>query len=332
MKQAINIGTAKAEPGKTGCGFLKVAELNDGSPVEVPVAIINGAADGARLWIQNGVHGDEYVGMAAIQELLAETDPAQVRGAVILIPMLNVLGYRAGHRSAPQDGMDMNRIWPGNPLDKAMHLWAHSELVVHAVLQQMVAHADCLLDVHDAGFMGVMSPYVAYYTGPQELYEKQKAVAFAAGMDLIWETQPGWVTEKVPGSVKLHMQRLGIPSVTLEVGGEGRLDRIAVERMVRAFKNIMKHLGIVPGEPELRPNPFFVTKGNWLRASRGGVLYKTVDVLEKVEKGQTVAVIRDFFGREVERLVSPCDGVVIGQRTLGQVSTGQYVCNVGELA
>ena len=331
MSRNIAIGSVVSKPASVEFGSIPISEIYDGSPIEVPVAVINGEYEGPTIWIQNGVHGDEYVGMRAIHQVLETVTPKDVRGAIVLIPMLNVQAFRAGERMAPQDGMDMNRIWPGAPLEKAMHLFAHSELVVHKVFQYITEYADAVLDVHDTGRMGMIAPYAAFYAGPGDLGEQNKDLALASGFRIIWETEPAWVQEKVPGSIKTQMLKLGRPSVTLEIGGEGRLHPEAVSGMYRALMNCIKHMGIVKGEVEEASDIIYVKQGNWLRPTHGGVLNMFVDAAQEVSKGETLAIITDLFGREVERLVSPVDGVVIGCRTLAFVATGQYTINVGTI-
>jgi len=268
----MRLGSAVAREGEVSFGSLSVAEICDSTPIEIPIIIVKGTKPGPCLWMQNGVHGDELTGLGAIQKLIEQVKPDELSGTLVMIPMLNVMAYRAGQRQAPQDGMDMNRIWPGAPLEKAMHLWAHSELVVNAVVGPMREFADAVLDIHCSGLMGRMSPYAAYYTHGGELEEKVRRLAYASGMSLIWETQESWVAEKVPGSLKTEMGKAGTPSVTLEVGGESRIVPEDVDRMLLALTNSMKHLGMLDGEPEIPGEQVLLKKGHWLRATRGGVL------------------------------------------------------------
>jgi len=39
--RVLEFGTAKAGPGERGTGYIKVGELCDGSPVNMPVIILN---------------------------------------------------------------------------------------------------------------------------------------------------------------------------------------------------------------------------------------------------------------------------------------------------
>ena len=72
MRNEIAIGTVKAASGERRDGLLHVAELNDGSPVAIPIAVVNGVQDGPVLWVQNGVHGMEDVGAGAFHRVLSK--------------------------------------------------------------------------------------------------------------------------------------------------------------------------------------------------------------------------------------------------------------------
>jgi hypothetical protein len=328
-RDLITIGTATASPGHRSYGQLKVAELHDSSPVEIPVAIVNGREEGPVLWIQNAVHGDEYVGLGAIQRLLKELNPETLRGTVIAIPVVNILAYRARQRSAPQDGVDMNRIWPGKPLSKAMQLQAHTEIVVDRLFGHIRDYADYIVDCHDGSTIASMAPYVAYFSGAPDWERASRELAIASGMTIVWRTESGFVAEKFPGSLKVEMVKLNTPGVTLEMGGQGRLDEVDVARMHLALRNMLFHLKMVDGNVTIPEEQIFVSKGNWLRPSVGGVFWPNVKPLQRVKAGELFATVTDLFGQVKERLLAPADGVIIGIRTAATTASGEYAGNVG---
>jgi len=337
LRKALTVGPVTAEPGRVAKGFWKISELYDGSSVEIPIAVVNGKEDGQVVWVQSTVHGDEYVGTHAIQRMLAAVDPEKVKGAIIAIPWLNVLAYRWGERGAPQDGMDMNRIWPGKPLETCMHIFAHSEVLVDTVYKAIKDCADVVLDLHDGGWMGTMSAYIQYYYSSThaETSRKARAIAHASGMDILWESPADFVDEKAPGSIGTAMMGLDIPTLTVEIGGEGRCPDHQVTRMKLAVENVLRHLKVCPGEPQPHPGAaerkLFVRQGHWLRPKRGGSYYPAVSPGDIVKKGDLIAEVKDAFGRTVERMTAPTDGVVIGMRTFGAIATGQYAGNVSVL-
>ncbi len=330
-RDAIAIGSAKAGRGEVVYGAFKVGELNDSSPVEVPVCIVRGARPGPVVWIQNAIHGDEYVGLGGIQWLLRDLRPERLTGTVIAVPVANPLAFRARWRSAPQDGMDANRSYPGKPLEKAMHLTAHTELLVHELFRYMTEYADAVVDCHDGSTACAMSPYAAYYEGPAEFQKKSRALAIASGMTVIWRTIGGFIDEKFPGSLKVYLAKKEIPGVTLEMGGRGQLDRGDVSRMHLALVNTLRHLGMIEGEVEIPEPQVFINKGNWMRPATGGVFWPEVQPAQRVKEGDLFGVVTDVFGREKERLICPAGGVIVGVRVSGTAHSGEYCGNVGEL-
>src|SRR5919206_948736 len=73
-----------------------------------PYVAISGAQDGPRTSIVAGVHGCEYVSIRAAMRLGRELDPAEVRGQVLVVPVLNLPTF--WERSAfftPQDGKNL---------------------------------------------------------------------------------------------------------------------------------------------------------------------------------------------------------------------------------
>ena len=330
-RDAIVIGSAKADETGVFYGAFKVGELNDSSPVEVPVCIVRGAARGPVLWLQNAIHGDEYVGLGGIQWVLRDVRPEQLAGTIVAIPAANPLAFRARGRAAPQDGMDANRSYPGKPLETAMHLTAHTELLVYELFRYMMEYADVIVDCHDGSTVCTMAPYAAYYEGPAEFQKASRALAIASGMTIVWRTMGGFTAEKFPNSLKVYLGQKGVPGLTLEVGGRGQLDRADVARMHGALMNILRHLGMIEGQVTVPEPAVFINKGNWMRPAAGGVFWPEVQPAQRVRKGDLFAVVTDLFGREKERLLCPADGIVVGVRVSGTTHSGEYCGNVGEV-
>src|SRR6185295_17907956 len=58
----IRIGTASLTGPGRAQGMLKVAELPDGYPIEIPVLAVRGRQAGPTIWLHGCVHGNEYCG------------------------------------------------------------------------------------------------------------------------------------------------------------------------------------------------------------------------------------------------------------------------------
>ncbi len=99
MAPLVEIGTARAQPGKIVYGALEAVELPSGGADQFPVIIAQGAEPGPVLWLTAAIHGAEYTGIAVIHRLLTPELVAQMRGTIVAIPTLNPAGLRTAQRS-----------------------------------------------------------------------------------------------------------------------------------------------------------------------------------------------------------------------------------------
>ena len=74
----MKIGTCEAKKGCLTKGWLEVGELAMGSPIRMPVMILQGEKDGPVLWINSTVHGVEVNGILICRELAEEIDPKEL--------------------------------------------------------------------------------------------------------------------------------------------------------------------------------------------------------------------------------------------------------------
>jgi len=225
----------------------------------------------------------------------------------------------------------MNRVWPGNDLAHARSLSAHTEIVVDHLYRAMRPHADVVIDCHSGGWANLMANWAAYLDLGDAASEVCGRVSRAAGFDAIWRRRRDELEKKASGSVSDILAGQGVPCVVLEAGGEGRADEAAVQSLTHALNNILKALGVLPGSPEIAKPPVYVSRGNWIRASQGGMFRQAVGLLQRVSKGDRLGTVTDLFGNGIEEIVSPAAGIVIGIRTLAVVNSGEYIGNVAEL-
>ncbi|MCZ7570938.1 MAG: succinylglutamate desuccinylase/aspartoacylase family protein [Ardenticatenaceae bacterium] len=332
MDELIEIGPIQAYPNAITTAAWPLIELNDGAKVEVPLAVVRGAEPGSTLWVITGVHGNEYVGLGALHRLLKSVTPTDLRGTLVIIPMVNVVAYRLRARSASIDGMDMNRIWPGAPLPQAVHLFAHSEIVVSRVIKPILETADFMIDCHDGSDIAICAPYVAFSTGRnEEETQLLRDAAVATGFPIIWEQSADFIAQQQPQTSHLTLTRNGVPAVLLEAGGKGEHES-GVQRMYLAIRGIMDFLGMMPAEHEARSEErFWVKEALWLRAEGGGFFSPAVPVLSRVEAGQHLSSITDFFGTTRDEITSPYNAIVMTQRDYGPVNEGEFICELARL-
>src|SRR5204862_4634708 len=108
------VGAASAARGQKAYGVLKVPAGSDAG-TDIGVVVINGAKPGPVLAIVSGAHGTAYASIIAVEKLITVLKPAEISGAVVLVPLVNVQSFlqKVPHVN-PVDRKSMNRFYPGN--------------------------------------------------------------------------------------------------------------------------------------------------------------------------------------------------------------------------
>lgn len=315
---AVEVGTARAEPGHVARGAIPVMTLAGGSAVEIPVAIINGTRPGPVLWIDGAIHGDEPEGPLCCQHLLREVNPQDLTGTLVLVPVINVPAYEAASRGNPLDTFshDMNRIYPGreNGYFSERIAWAHS------VWMRKVA--DLEISIHSGGAH-------SYLAEAMFVDERPESVELGTAMG------PGWgcimSSPNPKGNPMAVMAEEGKVGITVELGGRSATSPRAFAEVGRkladAVLNVMRHYKMLPGEAKYDPNR---TKGSQeaLLAPASGLFLPEpeIEFLKPMKAGQRIARIVDLFGDELATLSAPADGMIFGLRALPNVTTGDWCC------
>jgi len=92
---------------------LAVGESYSSMTVRIPIHIRRAAVDGPVVFVTAALHGDEINGTGAVRQLIQDDEFQLLRGAVILVPVLNLLAFDRHSRYLP-DRRDLNRSFPGS--------------------------------------------------------------------------------------------------------------------------------------------------------------------------------------------------------------------------
>lgn len=317
--RTVTVGNATAEPGTAVRGAIPVTTLAGGTPLEIPVVVVNGGAgDGPCFWVNGAIHGDEPEGPLACQIALAEVDPAQLSGTLVLCPVINVPAFEAAERGNPADTFtyDMNRIYPGRP-DGYL-----SERVAAAHAAAMGPVADLEISIHSGGAHSFLDKAIF-------VDERPESVELATAMG------PGWgcimSSFNPSGSPMAYMKGLGKVGITVELGGRSATSPEAFARVGReladSILNILRHYDMYPGEA-VYPSPRYKGQQEALLAPASGIFLPEpgVQFLTMMQKGDPIARIVNIFGDTLASLEAPADGMFFGLRALPNVTTGDWCC------
>ncbi len=302
----IKVGDVTCQPGKIQFGSLPCAYLPDSSVLSVPLIVLNGEEEGPVLWLGSAVHGPEIPGCEAIRRITRErVAPSDLRGAIIAAPIQNVIAYRESSPYIPRDGLNMNRLFPGDPEGSISHR------IAYILFHEGIMKADYALDFHANANEAIN--FVLLRKGEGEAWQKAREMADAYGVT-ISELAPG--REGIAGMVQDACLHAGIPSLTVELAPHyGIYDENSIQSGVTGTLNVMKYLGMIKGDPEPQTLVQVIngplTEQYHVRASKGGIVHPLRPTGSKVSEGDALVSIFDPYGDEIETLTSPIDGYVI---------------------
>ncbi len=289
-------------------GFCRPAE-----GLELPFGLVEGPEPGPCLLVTAGVHGSEYCSIETALRLLRR-DPGGIRGTLLILPILNVQGFR--QRSIyvmPQDCKNLNRMFPGRP-DGSL-----SERLAHWLVTRVYPRVDAYLDLHGGDLDESLVPFSLFPSGS----EASKTLARAFGLPIAVAAGGEGYTINAAG-------RLGIPSLLAEVGGNGLWDDAGVAQMSDGVERVMRHIGMITREvaPPPQDEPQFVTM--WVpSAPLDGLWYPSKELSMPVEAGEPLGEIRDMFGNVLASIRSEKAGFVLYRLTSLAVNKGEALLGVG---
>lgn len=309
----IEIGPLRAGPGTRVCGRLPVTNgvLADGTRVEIPLIIVNGAHDGPVLTVLAAVHGPEIVGTPAIINVSKALNPKTMRGAFIGVPAANPLGFVTGTRGWVL-GHDLNRAFPGKSEGTI------EERIAYTLFNEVFLRSTALIDYHTGGYM---APMVGYEYGSGELSRRSFELADNFGTALVWKVP------KHPGTTHTEAIKRGIITLDTETECLPRrpVRRELVQLWERGIQNVMKALGILEGTPIVPERRIYFETvpeetvgggfGTIPPVTTSGFMVPHVELKDEVRKGQKLATIMNLFGDEVDAIYAPYDdGIVLSMR------------------
>ncbi|MGI9472337.1 MAG: succinylglutamate desuccinylase/aspartoacylase family protein [Rubripirellula sp.] len=314
-KNSIDSWTGVAIPrGEFSDVYLPISESYSGISLKIPIRIQRAPKDGPVVFITAALHGDELNGTGAVRELICDDSVQLLRGALILVPILNLLAFDRHSRYLP-DRRDLNRYFPGTTGGSV------ASRIARQVFDEIVDRSDMGIDLHTAASRRTNYPNVrADLSDP---IVRQMSQDF--GCEVV-------VNSKGPdGSLRREATKAGCPTIVMEGGEVCKVEPAIVATAVRGIKNVLRAHDMIDGKIQQQEARVVIEKAKWVRAERGGFLQFHVRPGELVEQGQPLATNTSLLGHETSLLIAPFSGVIIGMTTLPAVSPGEPVCHVGRL-
>jgi predicted deacylase len=300
---AFRIGKARTE-------FGHIKPIHD---LEIPFAVIEGAQSGACLLITAGVHASEFCSIEAAVRMI-QTKPEDIKGTLVILPILNVEGFsKRSIYIMPQDGKNLNRMFPGNPEGSI------GERLAHWLVTEVFPKVDAYMDLHGGDLDESLAPFTIF----PGTCEKSKAMAEAFGL-------PVAVASARPGNSVNGAYGVGVPSILPEIGGNGLWNETTVGMMEDGIRRVMKHIGMVEDAPKPAAPEAMNVYTMWVpTAAVSGLWYPRKDLSEKVSKSDVLGEIKTVFGETLATITSDHDGFVLYKMSSLSVNQGEALIGIG---
>jgi len=295
---ALTIDPGQIDFAKPGKHHYRAAFHLDGSWgfSLVPVTVINGlrsTAGAQGVAVFAGTHGNEYEGQIAVKRLCRDLEPAEMSGRVILIPQLSESACGAHQRSSPEDGVNMNRAFPGNARATL------SYRIAHFVKTRVFPQVRVVLDLHAGGREASFPLCTSLHPIPAPAqYAETLTVArlFDTPFIYIYSRQlaSGLLTDEAEDDGKI--------AVGGEFGyGEGSNVR-GIRHAYDGVRNVLRHYGMLAGAvqridatrdvaPRIVQAPHLT---DYIPCPRSGIWEPAVEAGADVRERQLIGRLHDF--------------------------------------
>lgn len=311
VRESFPMGPVRVRAGSAKEVELPITRLVTGADVSLPVRVVHGREEGPVVWVNAAIHGDEVVGTEVIRQVLAQLSPRTLRGTLVAVPVVNVLGFMTGDRYLP-DRRDLNRSFPGSARGSL------ASRIAHLFMTEVVAKCEVGIDLHTAAHRRTNLPQIrADLDDPRT---RELAEAFGA---------PVMLHAKIrDGSLRQAAREQG-SSVLLYEGGEAwRFDDFAIDAGVDGVRRVLAALGMIDEVAAADEPTSEFRESGWVRARGTGVLHLEVALGQKVESGQRIGGLSDTFGRRVRLAHADRDGIVIGLNRAPLVNSGDAIVHI----
>ncbi len=318
----MQIGTVVSAPGTLAKGTVEIGRYPDG-PINSPVMVAEGTKPGPSLFITCLVHGTEIIGPLAVARFLKAIDLGRLSGRIVALLASNPLGLRHFNRLTPQDGMNLNRVFPGKA-DGSV-----SEQIAHRVFTLAGEHGDVLLDLHSGGELTITAFYTIYTADDSPAARESKRLSASVGSRYQWGSNEGWLKGALFSN---YTRRYGKPAIIVESGGGARVTEQDFTNYATALNGLTQALGMLPGTPPVAQDIRHGGNAVHVKARAGGFWHPRVAPGDDMVKDQVMGEVVDFYGDVVEKVLCPFPRAWVGsiRRPYMAIFSGDQLVEVVE--
>jgi uncharacterized protein len=248
-----------------------------------------------------GLHGNELNGIHALNLIASVLQMQQLKGTVMLLPLINSFGADESNKRFPFDNMDINKCFPGDPNGTP------SQRIAYAILEG-TTDADVCIDVHSGASHIRELPQVRTPFSGKEL-----ELACSMKLPVVWRRSEEHIN--ISGLIGAWRQR-GHKALHV-IGGRGMtLDSTLATKMADGITHLLSHMGIMIAMETGQTLADVSSKEvDDYRATCGGFFVPEVRVGDRVLIGRLLGYIQSpIGGSRLFEVRAKCSGIVISLR------------------
>ncbi|MCC6944296.1 MAG: succinylglutamate desuccinylase/aspartoacylase family protein [Thermomicrobiales bacterium] len=317
-----------------GARFYSVPFTSDGmwARTRLPLYVASSGKPGNTVLAIGGTHGDEYEGPVGLKNLIQEFDPdSLVSGRLIVVPVFNVPAFNAAQRASPQDGINMNRAFPGNAAGSITYRMARF------MTDELLSRADVVIDIHSGGVGYEIARCMSFHkVDDPDTHKRFKETAFLFGTPFTMIYTGGMGT----GLLTEEAEKMGKITIGSELGFGASTDYWGVRWAHQGTLNVMRHFGLLNSpivdntKPGLDRQRLIENTDidRWITAPVSGISEPMVELGTYVTKGTPVTRIHDFDRWDEPGVVihADVDGWVLARKFRAETEQGEVVMVIAE--
>jgi predicted deacylase len=288
---------------------------------KLPLITITANKPGPTIWLTAAIHGDEVTGISLIHSLLAKLSNYPLkRGTIHAFPIMNPSGFETISRREPFDEADLNRHFPGDIHGSTAE--RHAAAIGQTIIN---TKPDFVIDLHTDSVNSIAYTIIDNVGQNQE--STNAAITLAQTLQFPWafDTEfPGYDPKK---SLSGYLMTQNIPAVTIELGGPMVVNEyfrkkglIAIWRFLQALRlvssKIPPHL-----ETSIPSTAHYFAKR--VQCDTTGIIDYRIKPGESFKQGQILGKIRNVYGKQIDVIKAPQDGLLFSHEDQSITLPGQ---------
>lgn len=294
---------------------------------DLAVVTIPGINPDVTVWVQAGVHGDEEQAVLALLRYLdtarREPPPVTLRA---LCPA-NERAFEQRLRCSPDDGLDLNRCFPGDADGSASEQRA-------AAIWSALSTCQGVIDVHSSSEILIGAPHTIVQAGTSAFEERCVDAGRASGLQILWKSVGTWLG----GSLMLTATEAGIPACLVDIGSSRPWE--AARPLQRQLTPVLHAYAALAETDSAEPADTRDTGGveveipdpSWITSPATGWIIDIGAPGTRLQPGDIAAVVWSEGGAEHPLLwESASPGLVVTVRARREVAQGDALLSVAAL-